>query len=148
VSWGWQSDTPGPSRFIDEQEWQGTRDVAAYLSVPAAIEFMQEHDWARVQCECHALAGYARQAITRLTGLEPISPDSPKWYAQMVALLLPPCDPEVLKRRLYDEFRVEAPIISWNGRRLVRVSVQAYNNRGDVEALVTALESLLPQVAA
>ncbi|MDD5564177.1 MAG: aminotransferase class V-fold PLP-dependent enzyme, partial [Thermoanaerobaculaceae bacterium] len=43
VSWGWRSDRPGPSRFVDEHEWQGTRDVAAYLAVPAAIEFMREH---------------------------------------------------------------------------------------------------------
>jgi len=45
VSWGWQSDTPGPSRFVDEQEWMGTRDVAAYLATPAAIEFMAAHHW-------------------------------------------------------------------------------------------------------
>ena len=39
VSWGWQSEKPGPSRFIDEQEWQGTRDIAAYLAVPTPIAF-------------------------------------------------------------------------------------------------------------
>ena len=45
VSWGWQSEHPTASRFIDEQEWQGTRDIAAYLSVPAAIQFFRDHDW-------------------------------------------------------------------------------------------------------
>ncbi len=39
VSWGFQPDVPGPSRFIDYHEWWGTRDVAAFLSVPAAIQF-------------------------------------------------------------------------------------------------------------
>lgn len=146
VSWGWQSETPGPSRFIDEQEWQGTRDIAAFLAVPAALEFLAAHDWPRVQRECHALARVARRAIGRLTGLAPLSPDSPDWYAQMVALPLPPCDGETLKQRLYEEFAAEVPIIAWNGRHLVRVSVQGYNTRDDVETLVGALSELLPHV--
>ena len=48
VSWGWNRTeqlaglpdarlTPG--RFVDEQEWQGTRDPSAYLAAPAAIRF-------------------------------------------------------------------------------------------------------------
>ncbi|MEJ2737902.1 MAG: aminotransferase class V-fold PLP-dependent enzyme, partial [Anaerolineae bacterium] len=74
VSWGWQSDTPGPSRFVDEQEWQGTRDIAAYLSVPAAIRFQAEHDWPAVRDRCHALVQYARRAIAAVTGLPPICP--------------------------------------------------------------------------
>ncbi|MGB8647508.1 MAG: aminotransferase class V-fold PLP-dependent enzyme [Anaerolineae bacterium] len=147
VSWGWQSDRPGPSRFIDEQEWRGTRDIAAYLSVPAAIRFMQEHNWERVREECHALAQYARQEIVKVTRLEPISPDSAEWYSQMLALPLPPCNAEALKARLYDEYRVEVPITTWNGKQFVRVSIQAYNTREDVTALAHALAELLPQVA-
>jgi len=153
VSWGWQpekttllsldgSDHP-PSPFILQQEWQGTRDIAAYLSVPAAIQFQAEHDWPRVRQECHELLRYARQAIGDLTGLEQICPDSPEWYAQMATIPLPPCDPEELKRRLYDEYRVEVPIISWGGRQFVRVSVQGYNTREDVEAPAKALGDLL-----
>lgn len=144
VSWGWESDTPGPSRFVDEQEWQGTRDIAAYLSVPAAIEFMEKNDWSRVQGESHDLARYARNEITRVTGLAPLSPDPPEWYAQMVALPLPPCHADDLKRRLYDDFHIEVPIITWNGRQMVRVSIQGYNDSSDVDALISALETLLP----
>jgi isopenicillin-N epimerase len=148
VSWGWQSETPGPSRFVDEQEWQGTRDIAAYLSVPAAIEFMREHNWPRVQRECHELARYACKEITLVTGQDPISPETGQWYAQMIALPLPHCRADDLKRRLYDEFHVEAPVITWNGCQFLRVSLQAYNNRDDVDTLVRGLQVLLPQVAA
>ena len=31
----------------------------------------------------------------------------------MATIPLPPCDPEELKRRLYEEYRVEVPIIEW-----------------------------------
>ncbi len=143
VSWGWESEKPGPSRFIDEQEWQGTRDVAAYLSVPAAIRFMAEHDWLRVRQECHELVRYARERVSELAGLPPITPDSAEWFAQMAALPIPYCDLDTLKRRLYDEFRIEIPTVEWNGRHFVRISIQAYNTRANVDALVEALKVLL-----
>ena len=149
VSWGWRSEMPSPSRFIDEQQWQGTRDIAAYLSVPAAIRFQAEHEWPRVQARCHAQVQAARQAIGSLTRLAPLTPDSPSWYAQMVTLPLPACADtqrpaaEALQRRLYDEFAIEVPILTWHGRPFVRVSIQAYNTQADVDALVTALAALL-----
>lgn len=146
VSWGWQPDKPGPSKFVQEQEWQGTRDIAAYLAVPSAIRFMQENNWERVRGECHELARYARQRIAELTGLGALSADSSAWYAQMVSLPLPPCDGEALCQQLYKEYRIQAPVIAWNGRRLIRVSVQGYNTLEDINRLVSALAVLLPQV--
>jgi isopenicillin-N epimerase len=167
VSWGWNrgtqtsqtsevsetSEVSGPrgllalgestSRFVDEQEWQGTRDPAAYLSVPAAIQFQAEHHWQQVRQECHQLVRYARQAIGKLTGLEQICPDSAEWYAQMAALPLPACDGAALQRRLWEEHRIEVPITEWNGRQLVRVSVQVYNTKDDTNALIEGLERLL-----
>jgi len=143
VSWGWQSETPSNSRFIDEHEYQGTRDIAAYLSVPAAIEFRQHHAWSTVQQQCHELLRYTRQRLTALTHLPPISPDSPTWFAQMATFPLPPCQPQELKQRLYNEFKIEIPIITWQGRAFVRVSIQAYNSMEEVEALVAALIHLL-----
>jgi len=147
VSWGWHSETPGPSRFIDEQEYQGTRDIAAWLAVPAAIQFMKTHNWPTVQRDCHQLIRHARHAITELTRLAPITPDAPTWFSQMAAFPLPACDGETLQRRLYDEFAVEIPITMWNGQPFVRISVQGYNTQADVDTLVEALARLLPQVA-
>ena len=69
VSWGWEAEVPGPSRFVDWHEWQGTRDIAAYLTVPAAIAFQAEQCWDSVRRRCHALAAETRQRIIELTGL-------------------------------------------------------------------------------
>jgi isopenicillin-N epimerase len=132
--------------FAEEFEWQGTRDISAFLAVPEAIEFLQAHDWPRVREECHELATWTRRAVERLTGLAPLTPESPEWYAQMASCPLPPCDAAQLKERLYDEYRIEVPITTWHERQFVRVSVQGYNTREDVETLVHALETLLPEV--
>jgi isopenicillin-N epimerase len=143
VSWGYDAEKPSASRFIDEQEWNGTRDIAAYLAVPEAIRFCEENHWDAVRAQCHALAQTARRQITALTGLPPLSPDAPEWYGQMVTLPLPPCDTAQLKTRLYDAYRIEVPILTWRNQPHIRVSVQAYNTRDDVTRLVEALQSLL-----
>jgi isopenicillin-N epimerase len=147
VSWGWQARDPGPSRFVDEQERQGTRDIAAYLSVPAAIEFQARHDWPRIRQECHALARWARTRIGELTGLPHVTVDSPAWYAQMATVPLPAGDEAELKRRLYGEYGIEIPVGSWRDQRRVRISVQGYNTRADLERLVSALAELLDPAA-
>lgn len=143
VSWGWDARDPSPSRFIDEQEYQGTRDISAFLTVPAAIEFQAANNWSQVQAECHELVRIAREQVSELTGMPPVVPDSPEWFAQLGAIPLPPGDEKALKARLYDEFRIEVPIIAWQGQRFVRVSAQGYTTRADIDRLTGALADLL-----
>lgn len=144
VSWGWESDTPGPSRFVDYQEWTGTRDISAFLAVPEAIRYEQDHDWPAVQRSCHELAAETERMICEISGIAPLHDGDTSWFAQMVAAPVPQkTDLAVLKTRLYDEFRVEVPVIDWNDRKYVRVSIQGYNTRADELALVNALKVLL-----
>ena len=142
VSWGYEAEFPGPSEFVDQHEWTGTRDIAAFLSVPAAIEFQQEHDWEKVRRACHELAQEAQKRICAISGYPPLSDDT--WFSQLVAAPLPESTQLVaLKMDLYEEYRIEVPLILWNGRKFIRVSVQGYNTHRDVEKLVKALEELV-----
>jgi isopenicillin-N epimerase len=149
VSWGYSADekTSTGSRFIDLLQWTGTHDPSASLSVPTAIEFMREHSWDQVRLDCQALLRQALRRIQDLTGL-------PAAYAQAdqpcslppqlaIAALPQSADLVSLKACLYDEFRIEVPLIEWNGRKFMRISVQAYNSQEDIDALLKALEVLL-----
>jgi isopenicillin-N epimerase len=136
-SWGYDADEP---TFIGRHEKQGTRDPAAYLTVPFAIEWQREHRWDEVRSRCH---GLARQAATEL-GLEPLVPDTrDDLFGQMVALQLPEAAPDDLKERLYDDYRIEIPVMDHNGLRLIRASFQGYNDERDLDRLRTALSELL-----
>lgn len=149
VGWGYHptpQNTRG-SQFQDFLGWTGTIDPAASLSVPAALRFMQEHNWEQVRQDCHTLLRQALGRLCELVGMEPAYPLESSLYAQMgVAPLPPETDLVALKTRLYDEYCVEVPIIEWNGRKFVRVSVQGYNMPDDLDALYTGLRALLPQV--
>jgi isopenicillin-N epimerase len=143
VSAGYESDAPSESRFIVYHEYQGTRDIAAYLATPAAIEFQAEHDWQTVRADCHALAQEARERLHAITGLQPICPDSTEWYGQMATIRLPQVDCNALKSQLYERYRIEVPVFRRNDQPMVRVSCQAYNSLADIQALARALEALL-----
>ncbi len=143
VSWGYESDTPSGSTFVDYHEWWGTRDVAAFLAVRAAIEFQAAHDWQSVRRACHALLAATLRRVEDLTGLPGFYPDD-GWYVQAGTAVLPDrTDLLKLKARLYDEYRVEVPVIPWNGHQLVRISIQGYNTQHDADRLLDALSRLL-----
>jgi len=136
ISWGYEGDDP---TFLARHEWQGTRDPSAYLTVPAAIAWQDEHDWDAVRDRCHELARRARTDL----GLEPIVPDSHEFYGQMVTLRLPNDAPDDLQERLYDDFRIEIPVSEHGEDRFIRASFQGYNDDADLQRLKTALEQLL-----
>jgi isopenicillin-N epimerase len=146
VSWGYQADEGFGSgvQFVDYHEWQGTRDLAAFLAVPAAIEFQREHRWGAVRKRCHRLAVDTRQRINALTGLPPICPGSPSWLGQMFSARLPGAGrSKALSERLFKDYRIEVPVMDWNGQTLIRVSFQGYNSQQDADALVGALKTCL-----
>jgi isopenicillin-N epimerase len=137
VSWG----NAEPSTFLSRTSRQGTRDEAAYLAVPAAIDFLQEHDWDAVSARSRALAAEARAELAELFGTEPIA--APELVAQMASVRLPDgVDGEALSQRLFDEFRVEIPVMRPE-KDLLRISVAGYNDRDDVDRLLEALGSSL-----
>ena len=149
VSWGYEAvpEFTTGSRFVDLLQWTGTRDPAAALSVPAAIRFMEEHHWEDVRYQCHKLLRQALIRVCNLTGLPPAYPIESDFYSQMAVAPLPPCDPAALKRRLYDEYKIEVPITEWQEKQFIRISIQAYNDPNDVEMLLHALSVLLPELA-
>lgn len=144
VSFGWQSDQPSRSRLVDYYEYLGTRDVSAFLAVPAAIEFQRTMDWDTQRQRTHELAKQCIVEISEMTGLTPLYAPASEWYAQMVSVPLPQTvDPQTLKNQLYDQFKIEIPVLTWNNIRLVRASFQAYNSLQDLNSLVSALRTLV-----
>lgn len=144
VSWGYGNPPQAANRMLDLFEWSGTQDPAAWLSVPAAIQYMEERDWDSVRQGCKALLTNALEQVCGLAGTWPLSPLNGLFYAQMAAAELP-AQTEILhlKAALYGQFRVEVPLIEWQGRKFIRISVQAYNTEEDIAALLRGLKHLL-----
>lgn len=156
VSWGYESIFNGPSRFIDEHEYRGTRDISPALAVPDAIEFQRANNWTDVVTDCHAMVCRARPLISEALDATPLAPDGPassaygsgdapssKWFTQMSAFILPVgIDGALLQKRLFDEHKVEIPTFSWNAHQTIRISIQGYNTWDDVERLLAGIRAI------
>lgn len=144
ASWGVNPMNPNPSQFIDYHEWQGSRDISGFLAVPDAIAYWESERWQRELRRCRRLVRDAHGAVTELTGLPPFNPPTDEWNGQFFAVPLPGhIDPLPTARALYERDRIRVSVFSWQGKPKVRVSIQAYNDWSDVEALLVALSRVL-----
>lgn len=132
VNWGYGA----PQSFVSRTEEQGTRDVAAHLTVPVALEFQRERNCGAVVERCRALALDARERLCALLGTEPLAPA--EMLLQMASVRLATPDHE-LSQRLFDEHRIDVAVAG----DLLRVSIAAYTTSDDIERLLQALPALL-----
>jgi isopenicillin-N epimerase len=112
--------------------------------VPAAIQFQEAHNWTAIRQQCHDLLCQAVDRICELSGLPALYENTDTFHQMAIAPLPQVKDLPALKSQLYDDYRVEVPLVDWNGRHFIRISVQAYNAQADIDALLSALEQLLP----
>lgn len=147
VGWGWsrapEFETDSP--FLNLHQWMGTDDLSSYLAVADAIDFMEKYEWETVRHGCRALLDETLSALEALTGLPSCVAPADRGALQMAIAELPRLrDPKAFKNALLSEFRVEIPVIEWEGRHFVRISIQGYNTAADADALIAATAALLP----
>ena len=140
-SWGKEGDDPGPSEFLQDFQWQGTRDMAAFLSIPSAIEFYHGYLEKNLKL-CRKNIKYAFKNLELTLKTEPIS-NGGNWIAQMVSHPLPKSMPLDLKEILYNKHKIEIPIFMWRNRMFIRISMQVYNEKKEIDLLLSVLSGII-----
>jgi isopenicillin-N epimerase len=139
VSWGYESDHPGDSRFLDYHEHQGTRDISAYLTVPAAISFRNENHWENETARCKKMIIDHYQSFCDLLGTRPICPVTPEFLGQMCSVPIRTKNPMALKELLFEKYKVEIPVMTIGKYTFIRISLNGYNSEDDLDRLRLAL---------
>jgi len=138
VSWGYKSEYPSHSKFLDYHQWQGTKDMSAYLTIPDAIKFLKDHDWLKVRDTCRKMNLWARDEINNILHKKPICKQ--KFLGQMSSMYIDCKDPIDFQIELYKKYKIQIPITEWNKKTFIRISIQAYNTKEDVFALLDILK--------
>ena len=139
ISWGWESDTPGESPFLDHHQWQGTNDISQYLVIPFTIDFLKNNKWEKVSNDCRDLNLESRRRLLKLFNEEILCENSYDWIGQMSSFIIPDCNIADLYEYLKSK-NIEVPIMEWNNRKILRISIQAYNDDNDITRLIKYLK--------
>ena len=132
IGWGYDE-----SAFALSHDWESTRDPAAYLAVPAAIEFVRAHGRGE---EC-------REVLRRGSAVL-ATPASSRWRRSSRCRWRRSGFPRAIRRRCSGDCSTSSgsrcPCAPGTARHLVRVSVAPYNEPSDLDLLANALERLVP----
>ncbi|HYI21609.1 MAG TPA: aminotransferase class V-fold PLP-dependent enzyme [Candidatus Limnocylindrales bacterium] len=155
------------SPFRLEFDWLGTSDPTAYLSIPAALDFMAglvDGGWPEVMRRNRELVLIGRRKVLESIHLGEDWSVRDEMIGSMATIELPteldprpidlPADSDDLATHLVDplhdalidDHRIEVPVFAWphtpaDGppRRLLRISAELYNSADDYDLLAAAL---------
>lgn len=143
VSWGYEALFPSSSQFQDYHQMQGTRDISTFLTVPAALRFMNEHNWDKVASNCRELVKKNAMRFCDLVGAKPLCPLTDEFIGQMFSIPIKPLNPERLQRYLYLTYNVEIPVMRHGDDTYIRYSVNGFNSQADLDQLYMAMKEVI-----
>ena len=155
ISHGANSPRTDKSRFQLEFDWPGTADPTAWLSIPAALAFLEglmPGGIEALRTHNHELVLQGRRILCDALDLEPPAPDA--MLGSLASIPIPdaadkdtlvPMQIDPLQDVLYRESRIEVPVMPWPAppHRVLRISAQAYNEAAQYERLAARLRRLL-----
>lgn len=143
VSWGYDNTVIAESQFLDYHEYQGTRDISAFLCTPKVIDFLEENNWKQISKDCKTIVRENYQRFCDLLNAKPLCPISEEFLGQMASVQIQTEEPVKLKELLLEKYKIEVPIMPLNGKFYLRYSINGYNSQEDLDVLYKALQEIL-----
>ncbi len=143
ISWGYNAIQPSNSQFLDYHQMQGTRDFSAFLTIPAAIQFMHENDWQTVRKNCQNIVLQNAKRFCELLNATALSPITEDFIGQMFSIPIKTYNPIALKKILFEKYKIEIPIMPENDSIYLRYSIQGLDCQEDLDLLYKSVSNIL-----
>jgi len=143
VSWGYESESPSNSQFLDYHQHQGTRDISAFLTIPKAIEFLRVNNWEERAASCRKLIRDNYNKFCELLNSKPICPITSEFLVQMCSIPIRTTKPLELKETLFHKYKIEIPVMKLEDKFFLRIAINGYNSQQDLDILREALEDII-----
>ena len=134
--------------YTEEFDWQGTRDVSAWLAVVDAIGEGADIGWDRIRKHNHDMAVWVQQKLVSTWNIEPYTPIDGKLLGSMVTVQLPKTCPQSMedclqfRDQLFRNHRIEVPIFEFQGKGALRISCQTYTIPEQLYGLIDIIDNI------
>jgi isopenicillin-N epimerase len=142
VSWGYESEAPSESLFLDYHEYQGTRDISAFLTTPKVVQFLEDNNWNEKAAQCRKLILANYKNFCDLLNSKPICPVTSEFLGQMCSIPIKTDRPLELKEILFNKYKIEIPITKIESGMFLRIALNAYNSQNDLDILYAAIVNI------
>lgn len=142
VSWGYNALFPSSSQFLDHHQMNGTRDYSAFLTIPAAIEFMEQHNWWQVAADCRKMVYDNAPLLCDILKTSPLAPLQDDFILQLFSAEIKTSEPEKLHDHLRYQHHIQVPVMRQAGKVYLRYSINGFNEQADLDKLFDALKDI------
>ena len=142
ISWGFDTEFPSGSQFQDHHQYQGTRDCAAFLTIPKAIQFFKDNDWETKKKNCRDLLKHYSPIVGNELGTQLISPVTDQFLGQICSIPINTSDNIALHDLLFEKYKIEIPVFKLGDSCYIRISFQAYNGTKEIEYLLDCIKAI------
>jgi isopenicillin-N epimerase len=142
VSWGYKALFPSASTFLDYHQMNGSRDYTAFLTIPAAIQFMQTNNWEQVAAECRQLVKANAPAFCELLGAAPLAPLINDFIVQLFSAEIKTTEPEKLHSHFFEAYKIQIPVMRHGDKVYLRYSINGFNSQQDLDTLFAAIKKI------
>ena len=144
TSWGWgqHQEMRSGNQYIDSNQFYGTDDLSSFICVPKCIKFFQENNIDEVSTRCNKLVKYFLSSVKEITGFPSLYNVHSNYLKMGVVELPNTYNIDDLKKILYDKFSIEVPVVQWNEKQLIRISVWVYNTKSQIDYFLEVLKKL------
>ncbi|MBN2829115.1 MAG: aminotransferase class V-fold PLP-dependent enzyme [Candidatus Cloacimonetes bacterium] len=144
TGWGWGSkrELPSGSDYVDTNQFYGTNDFSSFLTIPDAIAFYRDNNVLELKRECNALLQYFIEESTKITGKQSLYSKLPDCLMMAVIEIPDKYETLELKVILLNQYKIEIPVLEWGNRKLIRISIQIFNKKSEVDYFLSMLKQL------
>ncbi|MGN6354665.1 MAG: aminotransferase class V-fold PLP-dependent enzyme [Parafilimonas sp.] len=140
ISWGYETAMSTKSKFLEENEMQGTRDATSYLTIPAIMKFFDEYNMKERLAACRQMILEQYPVFCELLKTKPLCKLSGEFSGQMCSIPIQTKNPFQLKEILYNKYKIEIPVMQRGSETYLRISYQVYNAPEELEYLKETLQ--------